>query len=46
MLDKLNVYCKRCNLKVNVDKTKVMIFKKGRNTFVDIYFDGTKLVML
>ena len=39
MLDKLNVYCKRWNLKVNVDKTKVMIFEKGRNTFVDIYFD-------
>ena len=35
--DKLNVYCKRRNLKVNVDKTKVMIFEKGRNTFVNIY---------
>ena len=37
MLDKLNVYCKRWNLKVNVDETKVMIFEKGRNTFVDIF---------
>ena len=46
MLDKLNVYCKRWNLKVNVDKTKVMIFEKGRNTFVDIYFDGTKLELV
>ena len=35
MLDKLNVCCKRWNLKINVDKTKVIIF--------DIYFDGTKL---
>ena len=48
MLDKLNVYCKRWNLKVNVDKTKVMIFEKGRTTFVDIglYFDGTKLELV
>ena len=46
MLDKLNVYCKRWNLKVNVDKIKVMIFELGRNTFVDIYFDGTKLELV
>ena len=46
MLDKLNVYCKRWNLKVDVDKTKVMISEKGRNTFVDIYFDGTKLELV
>ena len=43
MLDKLNVYCKRWNLKVNVDETKVMIFEKGSNTFCRyIYIDGTK----
>ena len=46
MLDKLIVYCKRWNLKVDVDKTKVMISEKGRNTFVDIYFDGTKLELV
>ena len=46
MLDNLNVYCKMWNLKVNVDKTKVMILEKGRNTFVEIFFDGTKLEMV
>ena len=27
-------------------KTKVMIFEKGRNSCVDIYFDGTKLELV
>ena len=28
-LDKLHVYCERWNLTVNVDKTKIMVFRKG-----------------
>ena len=46
MLDKLNIYCKRWNLKVNVEKTKVMIFEKGRKTIADIYFDDEKLELI
>ena len=42
MLDKLNIYCKRWNLKLNVEETKVMIFGKGRKTIADIYFDDEK----
>ena len=46
MLDKFNKYCKRWNLKVNVEKTKVMIFEKGRKTIADIYFDDEKLELI
>ena len=42
MLDKLNIYCKRWNLKLDVEETKVMIFGKGRKTIADIYFDDEK----
>ena len=30
MLDKLSIYCNRWKLKVNTEKTKIMIFEKGR----------------
>ena len=46
MMDKLNIYCKRWNLKVNVEKTKVMIFEKVRQTIADIYFDDEKLELI
>ena len=39
MIDKLSIYCKTWNLKVNTNKTKVMIFERGRK---DFYFDGKK----
>ena len=29
LLDQLEMYCSKWNLMVNVDKTKVMIFRKG-----------------
>ena len=31
-LDALNIYCNKWELKVNVDKTKIMIFSKGKVT--------------
>ena len=43
MLDKLSIYCKTWNLKVNTNKTKVMIFERGRKTYADFYFNGKKL---
>ena len=42
MLDTLSMYCKTWNLKVNTSTTKVMIFERGRETYVDFYFDGKK----
>ena len=43
MLDKLSIYCTRWKLKVNTEKTKIMIFERGRARDVDIYFNGIKL---
>ena len=43
MLDKLSLYCKTWNLKVNTNKTKVMIFERGRKAYAYFYFDGKKL---
>ena len=40
LLDKLSIYCKTWNLKVNTNKTKVMIFENGMKTCADFYFDG------
>ena len=31
-LDALNLYCNKWGLKVNVDKTKIVIFSKGKVT--------------
>ena len=38
MLDKLSNYCNTWSLKVNTDKTKVMVFEKGIATDIQIYF--------
>ena len=43
MLDKLSIYCTRWKLKVNTEKTKIMIFERGRARDVDIYYNGIKL---
>ena len=43
MLDKLSIFCTRWKLKVNTEKTKLMIFERGRVREVDIYLNGIKL---
>ena len=40
MLDKLSNYCNTWSLKVNTDKAKVMVFERGRDTDIQIYFNG------
>lgn len=44
-LDNLENYCERWNLTVNVDKTKVVIFRKGGNLSGNdhLYFSGQEL---
>ena len=37
MLNKLNEYSCIWDIKVNTDKTKVMVFEKGRKTDVNFY---------
>ena len=43
MLTKLHEYSTLWDLKVNTDKTKIMIFKRGRKTNVDLYYSNTLL---
>ena len=44
MLNKLCIYCKKWNITVNTDKTKVMLFKLStRPEQLNIYFDETLL---
>ena len=43
MVNKLNDYSSIRNLKVNTNKTKIMIFEKGRKTNVNIYYNGILL---
>ena len=44
-LNILENYCKRWKLKVNTQKTKVMVFRKGGilRDNISFYFDGTEL---
>ena len=46
MLEKLSNYCNTWSLKVNTDKTKVMVFEKGRATDIQIYFKGKQLELV
>ena len=43
MLNKLYNYSNEWGLKINTDKTKVMIFEKGRRTEVHIYYNNIEL---
>ena len=43
MLDKLYEYSCVWDLKVNTEKTKIMIFEKGRKTTADIFYNNTLL---
>lgn len=43
MLNKLYEYSSTWDLKVNIEKTKIMIFEKGRKTDVEIYYNNSKL---
>ena len=43
MLYKLHDYSNEWGLKVNTDKTKIMIFEKGRKTDVHIYHNNIEL---
>jgi len=42
-LDKLKEYCKKWQLNVNIDKTKIMILSPGNAHTKDIVYDGTSL---
>ena len=44
LLKNLEIYCKKIFLKINIDKTKCMIFEKGRaNTKYNFYLYGKKI---
>ena len=43
MLNKLHNYSNEWGLKINTDKTKIMIFEKGRRTDVHIYYNNIEL---
>ena len=43
MFYKLHDYSNEWGLKVNTDKTKIMIFEKGRKTDVHIYYNNIEL---
>ena len=43
MLNKLHEYSALWKLRVNTDKTKIMIFEKGRKTNIDIFYNNTLL---
>ncbi|MCU7801013.1 MAG: reverse transcriptase family protein [gamma proteobacterium symbiont of Lucinoma myriamae] len=47
LLDKLHLYCTKWNVTVNIEKTKVMVFKNGtRLENVDFYYNNMKLEMV
>ena len=43
MLNRLHAYSTLWDLKVNTEKTKIMIFEKGRKISIDIFYDNTLL---
>ena len=43
MLNKLHEYSALWELRVNTDKTKIMIFEKGRKTNIDIFYNNILL---
>ena len=43
MLNRLHTYSLIWGLKVNTDKTKIMIFEKGWKTFIDLFYNDTLL---
>ena len=43
MLNDLSTYCDTWKLRVNTNKTKVVIFEKGRHTSYDFYYGNTLL---
>ena len=43
MLNRLHAYSTLWDLKVNTEKTKIMIFEKGRKTSIDVFYDNTLL---
>ena len=46
ILNDLERYCTLWGLKINVKKTKAMIFEKGRHTSYDFYINNTKLELV
>ena len=44
LLDNLKVYCNKWNISVNIDKSKVVVFKSGyRRINCRLYFDNTEI---
>ena len=43
ILNDLEDYCNMWNLKINVDKTKIMIFENGRHTAFDFYIYNSRI---
>ena len=43
MLNRLHAYSSVWGLKVNTDKTKIMIFEKRCKTSIDLFYDDTLL---
>ena len=44
LLDNLKVYCNKWNISVNIDKSKVVVFKSGNQRInCRLYFDNTEL---
>lgn len=43
LLNDISKYCIEWGLRINIKKTKIMIFELGRPTHYDFYFNGTKI---
>ena len=43
MLNDIQDYCNTWHLTINTNKTKIMVFEKGRHSYPKIYLNGTEL---
>ena len=46
ILDDIELYCRTWGLKINISKTKTMIFENGRRTTYDFYLNNVKLELV
>ena len=42
MLNDIQEYCNTWHLTINANKTKIMVFERGRHTHPKIYLNGTE----
>ena len=46
MLYDIETYCTQLGLKIKTNKTKAMIFEKGRHSHFDFFLNNTKLELV